>query len=469
MQDKRSKAHDLFLLMFHLSQVSAKDRIIEVFIEALNQMWPDVLISFGKTGRDKDAGSFRKHYPVNINSSIIVDNFSALDEEDQSLLLNACGMLDVILKKNDQEKLLSDEKFHLKKLVQDQTKSLKEKILEQKKMQVSLQQSEALLSIAGSMAKLGGWIVDIKKNRAIWSDEVAAIHGMPKGYSPTIEEAIDFYAPEFRKKISKAVDACIKKGKSFCVELQIITASGRRVWVNAIGKAVRDDSGSIIKVQGAFQDISQKKKAEEMIKKNIQKIEKTFEQTITAIGALVELRDPYTSGHQKSVADIAVEIAKELKISKKKIEVLRLACLLHDIGKISIPPSVLLKPGKLSDIEKTLINTHPEVGYKIIVGIDFPQPLAEIVLEHHEKINGCGYPNRIKGNDMLLEARILAVADVIEAMTSHRPYRPAFEMDAVKEELSNNSGILFDRIVVESSLKIFDRLKEVLIARDRKK
>jgi putative nucleotidyltransferase with HDIG domain len=461
MQNTKSKAHDLFLLMFNLSQITLKEKIIDIFIKAISEIWPDAVPSFCSSG----SGSQGNLIPIcasdNNYGFISIDNFSKLENDDQALIHNACEMLSIILRKNEQDKLLTYEKFHLQKLVEDKTRHLLREIEEHKQTSDLLRKSEYLLHSAGNMAKIGGWSVSIPAGFVIWSDEVAAIHEMPQGYSPTLEEAINFYAPEYRNKIRKVFNKCAQDGVSYDEELQMVTRTGRQIWVHAMGAAERDDYGKIIRVLGAFQDITSQKKDEEEIKKNLSKIKSTFEQTIAALSYLVEIRDPYTSGHQKRVADIAIAIAKDLKLSKGSIEAMRLASLIHDIGKISIPLSILSKPGKITDIEKALIQLHPITGYEIVKDIDFPYPIAKIIAQHHEKINGSGYPNGLKGKEILLEAKIITVADVIEAMTSHRPYRPALTLNDAKKELLDFRGILYEPKVVDSCIRIFNKQKKL--------
>jgi len=152
---------------------------------------------------------------------------------------------------------------------------------------------------------------------------------------------------------------------------------------------------------------------------------------------------------------LAIAIAIELNLPKDKIEGIRIASLIHDIGKISIPTEILSKPSKLSDIEFSLIKSHSQIGYDILKSIDFSYPVAQIVLQHHERINGLGYPNQLKGDEILLEAKILGVADVVEAMSSHRPYRPALGIDAALEEITQNKGILYDSKAADACLKLF--------------
>jgi putative two-component system response regulator len=167
---------------------------------------------------------------------------------------------------------------------------------------------------------------------------------------------------------------------------------------------------------------------------------------------MAESRDPYTAGHQHRVAQFACDIAKDMKLPEDQIEAIRIAGVLHDIGKIRTPVSLLNRPGKLLKAEWELIKTHPVVGFKILKQIPFPWQIAEIVYQHHERIDGSGYPRGLKEDEILLEAKILAVADVIEAITSHRPYRPALPMEFAFNEVKRHRGTLFDKVVVDSFL-----------------
>ena len=193
------------------------------------------------------------------------------------------------------------------------------------------------------------------------------------------------------------------------------------------------------------------------LEKSEKRLRKTMEDTIYTIGKIAETRDPYTAGHQKNVSQIATFIAQEIKLPQDKIEGIRIASLVHDIGKISLPAGILNKPTKLSETEYSLIKDHSQVGYDILKSIDFPWPIAQIVLQHHERLDGSGYPNKLKGDKILLEAKIIGVADVVEAMSSHRPYRPALGIDKALEEISQNKGILYDPEVVDVCLKLFKR------------
>jgi len=217
-------------------------------------------------------------------------------------------------------------------------------------------------------------------------------------------------------------------------------------------KEVSDD------VAFGLYDIELKEKSKltkQKLQQSYQKLKKTMNDTINTIGKIGETRDPYTAGHQYRVSQLATAIAKELNLSSDKIEGIRITSLVHDIGKISIPAEILNKPIKLSEIEWSLIKDHSQTGHDILEVIDFPWPVAKIVLQHHERMNGSGYPNNLKGDTILLEARVLGVADVVEAMSSHRPYRPALGINKALEEIEKNKGILYDPKVVDVCIKLF--------------
>jgi len=182
-----------------------------------------------------------------------------------------------------------------------------------------------------------------------------------------------------------------------------------------------------------------------------------LEGTVEAIGAAFEMRDPYTAGHERRVANLSTSIGKEMGLPPDQIEGLRIAALLHDAGKIAIPVEILNRPGRLGEIEMGMIRTHPETGYEILKAIEFPWPVARMVLEHHERQDGTGYPNGISGSDIIKGARILAVADVVEAMSSHRPYRPALPMKDAVEEITRGKGVAYDRDVVMACLSVLSR------------
>jgi putative nucleotidyltransferase with HDIG domain len=203
------------------------------------------------------------------------------------------------------------------------------------------------------------------------------------------------------------------------------------------------------------QEIVERRQAEARLQETCHRLQKNIDEVIRAISLTVEPRDPYTAGHQKRSTELAVAIAHEMGLPENQIKGIRMAGLIHDIGKISIPTEILSKPGKLNDAERQLIQRHPKVAYDILKQIDFAWPVDLIVLQHHEKIDGSGYPQGLKGEQIRLEARILCVADVVETMDSHRPYRPGLGLDEALNEISKHRGRLYDPTVVDACLRLF--------------
>ena len=209
-------------------------------------------------------------------------------------------------------------------------------------------------------------------------------------------------------------------------------------------------SNQLLKVE-----IENRKRMQQELQQSFESLKIAMHSTIQAISMTVEKRDPYTSGHQQRVASLAKTIAEELKLPESQIESIYMAAGIHDIGKISLPAEILVKPIPLSDIEISLVQAHAEAGFDILKGIEFPWAIADIVLQHHERMDGSGYPRGLAGDNIVFEARIICVADVVETMASHRPYRPSIGMDKALEEIANNRGVLYDPQVVDVCLKIF--------------
>jgi PAS domain S-box-containing protein len=220
-------------------------------------------------------------------------------------------------------------------------------------------------------------------------------------------------------------------------------------------RLITDDQGSITGIRCAIQDITARKRAEEELKHTLESLRKAFGTTVQVMVSAVEARDPYTAGHQIRSADLARAIATKLGLSQEKIDGIRMAASIHDIGKISIPAEILSKPVKLSEVELSLIREHSWKGYVMLKDVESPWPLAETIYQHHERMDGSGYPRNLKGEEILIEARILAVADVVESMASHRPYRPSLGIDAALEEISKNRSIRYDPEVVNACLSLF--------------
>jgi len=208
-------------------------------------------------------------------------------------------------------------------------------------------------------------------------------------------------------------------------------------------------------IQATVRDITERKQAEEKLKDTLESLRKAVNTTIQVMVSAVEVRDPYTAGHQLRSADLARAIATEMGLPQKKVDGIRMAGSIHDIGKLSIPAEILSKPIKLTNLEFSLIKEHSRSGYEMLKDVESPWPLAEIVYQHHERMDGSGYPRNLKGDDILMEARIMAVADVVEAMASHRPYRAGLGIDAALSEIEKNRGIFYDDAVADACLRLF--------------
>jgi PAS domain S-box-containing protein/putative nucleotidyltransferase with HDIG domain len=237
-------------------------------------------------------------------------------------------------------------------------------------------------------------------------------------------------------------------------ELQLKKRDGTPVWVLENMNLVEDaEHGQVL--EGAIIDITKQKRVQEELKTSCDKLQKAMEATVLAMARTVEARDPHTAGHERRVSQLAVAIAREMGLDENRCQAVRMAALIHDIGKLMVPAEILAKPGQLTELEFQLIRCHPKASYEILNIVDFPWPVAEIIHQHHERLNGSGYPQGLCGDQISLEARILAVADTVEAIISHRPYRAAPGTAHAIAEITENSGRLYDEEVVEACLRLF--------------
>jgi len=243
--------------------------------------------------------------------------------------------------------------------------------------------------------------------------------------------------------------------RSRTLELELIRKDGSIVPVEVKYTFLRDAEARPVEILAIARDISERKRAQEEAKRSAERLIRAMEHATQAMAIIVEMRDPHTAGHQQRVTQLACAIARQMGLSEEQISGLRLAGLIHDIGKIRVPAEILTNPNGLSEAEFTMIKAHPLLGYEILKGIDFPWPVAQIVLQHHERIDGSGYPSGLSGEDIIMEARILAVADVVEAMASHRPYRAALGINKALQEISQNKGVLYDSKAVNACLTLF--------------
>jgi PAS domain S-box-containing protein len=239
------------------------------------------------------------------------------------------------------------------------------------------------------------------------------------------------------------------------LQLEMRRKDGSTIWTEVKASYVRDENKRPVGIIGVSRDITDRRKAEEELKQTLESLRKSVGATIQVMVSAIEMRDPYTAGHQLRSADLARAIATEMGLPQEKIDGIRMAGSIHDIGKLSIPAEILSKPTKLTNNEFNLIKEHSYSGYEMLKNVKSPWPLAQIVYQHHERMDGSGYPRNLKGDEILMEARIMAVADVVEAMASHRPYRPGLGIDAALAEIEKNKGIFYDNTVANACLRLF--------------
>jgi PAS domain S-box-containing protein len=284
--------------------------------------------------------------------------------------------------------------------------------------------------------------------------------------SPTIE-AISGYVPSeiigrsflefvYQEDMSDVVQFFQQdiSGQAAPREYRMVAKAGDVRWARTSSRPFFEGD-RIVGLRGILTDITARKQAEEEIKRGYEQLQETLHSTVKALASTVEMKDQYTAGHQPRVTQLACAIAEEMGLSEDQIEGIRMAASIHDIGKIMVPAEILNKPGPLSEIQYEMIKMHPRAGYDILKGLKLPWPVAQIILQHHERQDGSGYPQGLSGEEIIVEARILAVANVVEAMNAHRPYRPAYDIKEALAEISKNRGTFYEATVVDACLRLF--------------
>jgi len=330
-------------------------------------------------------------------------------------------------------------------------------ITDRVRMEEALRRSEETYRrIAENMADVV-WVTDLDLRTTYVSPSVEKLIGesveshlnrsMEEKFPP---ESLERIRSVLLEELAREGDPHADRDRTRLVEVEHYRADGQTVWVAINVSFVRDATGKAVGLQGVTRDITERRHSEERIRK-------ALGATVQAIVVTVEARDPYTAGHQRRVSDLARSIAAEMGLPAEEIDGIRMAGLIHDLGKISVPAEILSKPSRLSDLEFSLIRIHSEAGYEILKDIEFPWPIARMVLEHHERMDGSGYPRGLRGGQLLPASRILAVADVVESMASHRPYRPAIGIEAALGEISANRDSLYDPQAVDACLQLFKK------------
>ncbi len=358
--------------------------------------------------------------------------------------------------------LVSNRKDQLELLVEHRTSELKQEISERKKLEIKLRRSEDIFKSYIKKAPIGVFVTNALGRYIDVNEMGCRMMGRTKKEVLGLSVA-DFLATDQIEKGLADFHELIDKG-ILSAEYLVRKKDSKDYWIDLFGTKIDDNC-----ILAFCIDISERKLAaenlaqlsqnlhvlsEELARKN-EKLLLRLQQTINTISKIGELKDAYTAGHQKRVALLSCAIAKEMKLPDDVIYNISIGALIHDIGKVHIPSDILNKPGKISNLEYQILQGHVEYSYEIVKEIDFPQQIIEMIYQHHERLDGSGYPQKLKADQIITESRILAVADVVEAMMSHRPYRPALGIDAAINEIAMHRGVKYDGKVVDACIKLF--------------
>ncbi|MGD0854474.1 MAG: PAS domain S-box protein [Dehalococcoidia bacterium] len=296
------------------------------------------------------------------------------------------------------------------------------------------------------------WMSDSGEKLRGFTNEETMSMSLDKLVTPkSFETAMEFYKSAFQEE----TEGKHPPDHIYSLDLEMVHKNGSTIWTENKFQLIRDERGRATGFIGWGRDVSERRKAEETLELSLSRLEKTVDGAIAAMATVIEMRDPYTAGHQLRVAMIAAAIAREMDLPDDLVKGVEITGKIHDIGKIYVPMEILSKPGILNPIERQIIQTHARGSYDVLKSIDFPWPVAQTALQHHERLDGSGYPQGLKENEIMLEAKILMVADVVEAMASHRPYRASRGLEAALDEISKNRGVLYDPNVVDCCLRLF--------------
>lgn len=335
-------------------------------------------------------------------------------------------------------------------------------ITERKQAELSLRESEKRYKFIADKIPDIVWMLNMDLQTVYVSPSVKTVLGFTEEerMSQTVEEqltpeSLALVSEVMVDELSMEAEGSTNPDRNLTLVLEYYHKDGTTRFMETVVGGIRNESGVVTGLHGVNRDITERMQAEEKLKRTLTSLRRAVGTTIQVMVSAVEARDPYTAGHQMRSSDLARAIATEMGLAEECIEGIRMAAVIHDIGKLSVPSEILTKPTKLTNIEFSLIKEHAQKGYDILKNVESPWPLAQIVYQHHERMDGTGYPRRLKGDEILMEARVLAVADVVEAIASNRPYRPAFGIEPALEEIEKNRGVLYDATVVDACVRLF--------------
>lgn len=341
-------------------------------------------------------------------------------------------------------------------------------VTEHRRAEQAWRESEQRLSDIINFLPDPTFVIDLKGRVLAWNRAIEEMSGVPAADilgRENYQHALPFYGKRQPMLIDLVFQADPEAEKDYLfiqrdneaivAETPIPCVMGKKLFLWGKATPLYDSQGRLGGAIESIRDITQRKESEQALQNSFNRLEKILEGVVNALGATAEKRDPYTAGHQRRVAQLAVGIATEMNLPPAQINSIHIASSLHDIGKMHIPAEILSKPGELTEIERLLIKTHPQAGYDIVKAIPFDNPIARIIIQHHERLDRSGYPFGLPGSEIMLEARIVAVADVVEAMSSHRPYRPAFGVEKALQEIVRYKGTIYDSNVVDACVHVF--------------
>jgi PAS domain S-box-containing protein/putative nucleotidyltransferase with HDIG domain len=330
-------------------------------------------------------------------------------------------------------------------------------ITKRKHTEAALEESRFFFQESQRAANVGSYKTVFSKSCWESSDVLDKIFGIDKDFVRSVDGWLEIIHPEDRDMMQKYLrDEVIEQRRAFDKEYRIIhQKTGEIRWILGLGQMEFDSMGNGVCLMGTIHDVTDRKKTEDHLEKTLQELQGSLLGTIDVISQIVDMRDPYTADHQRKVSVLSEKIAERMGLPKDRITELRMAALIHDIGKISVAAEILAKPSKLKNSEFDLVRDHVQSGFDALLNSGLSEIVKRGVLEHHERLDGSGYPHGLKGDQISPETRILSVADVVDAMSSHRPYRASLGIEAAMDEIRKFRGTRYDPAVVDACLELF--------------